>query len=108
MVRAARGEAPSVRVKREAPDRARVSFQNVNLFTRHGVPDSNGILKASGGEVFPVRAKRHVRDPLRLACQTEHFGMGEPLEVMPFPLAKGGRAVVEELLHPVWIAVTPL
>src|SRR5262249_10152561 len=90
-------EAPPVGgAKGHAPDFSRVA-EDEQLVAGRRIPDLHGLIFAGRGEALAVGAERYLVPPSRLTTECNRlYVVAQALEVIPFPGAAVGRALVEE------------
>src|SRR5262249_48877601 len=97
------GEGPAIGTECEAVDvsvvRIRPGFPAGGPLPSPPIPDRAASIQASRSEIPAVGAVRHADDRF-LRRQSARLFIAPPLEVVPFPTAQMGRALVEQLLSP--------
>src|SRR5262249_12409859 len=102
-----RGEALAVRAEGHGADVAAVPAEGEDFPAAPRVPDPHGPIRPRRGEAPAVRAEPRAPDVAHVSPESHLAGMSEALEVVPFPVSEGRRALDEKLLGPAQVIGLP-
>ena len=104
---ASRGEVPAVAAKHDAGGIRLVSLPLPEFLSGFRLPDRDNARLSARGQELAIAAERQA-DDRAVVAQGRESPVPQPLEVVPFPAAQVGWALLEQRFHPAQVVRGPL